>query len=134
MTFRSASTSAKHRPDPARADGQHHRHKVIAPLLNKYGKMIITIGFALGDLKMPMFRKPIPIFDGGLYAGQWDSDARHGRGTMRYANGDAYEGDWSLGRRHGGGRLQAADGRGSAERRRARLYEVPLPDPTRRVS
>ena len=72
MTFRSASTSAKHRPVPARADGQHHQHKVIAPLLNKYGKMIITIGFALGDLKMPMFRKPIPIFDGGIYAGVLD--------------------------------------------------------------
>ena len=58
--------------------------KVIAPLLNKYGKMThtnltiyyadrtITIGFALGDLKMPMFRKPIPIFDGGIYAGVLD--------------------------------------------------------------
>ena len=45
--------------------------------------------------------------DGGLYAGAWDNDARHGKGAMRYANGDAYEGEWSLGRRHGEGRLQA---------------------------
>ena len=37
-----------------------------------YADRTITIGFALGDLKMPMFRKPIPIFDGGIYAGVLD--------------------------------------------------------------
>jgi len=26
--------------------------------------------------------------DGGLYAGAWDNDARHGKGAMRYANGE----------------------------------------------
>ena len=56
--------------------------KMLAPLLKKYGKMThviyyadrtITIGFALGELIMPPFRKPIPLFDGGTYAGKLDA-------------------------------------------------------------
>lgn len=56
--------------------------QVLAPLLKMYGKMThviyyadhtITVGFALGDLPMPLFRKPIPIFDGGTYAGMLDA-------------------------------------------------------------
>ena len=31
--------------------------------------LLITIGFALGDKTMPEARKPIPIFDGGIFAG-----------------------------------------------------------------
>jgi hypothetical protein len=55
--------------------------KVLAPLLEMYGKMThiiyyadrtITVGFALGDMNMPLFRKPIPLFDGGTYAGKLD--------------------------------------------------------------
>ena len=52
--------------------------KKFEPLLKMYGKIThiifyadrtITIGFALGDKIMPVARKPIPIFDGGIYAG-----------------------------------------------------------------
>ena len=55
---------------------------MIAPLLKMYGTMThviyyadhtITMGFALGDLTMPMFRKPIPVIDGGTYAGMLDA-------------------------------------------------------------
>ncbi|KEG08471.1 hypothetical protein DQ04_07111010 [Trypanosoma grayi] len=35
---------------------------------------------------------------------------RHGRGMMRYANGDVYNGDWASNRRHGQGRLVTDDG------------------------
>ena len=52
--------------------------KKFEPLLKMYGDIThiifyadrtITIGFALGDKTMPKARKPIPIFDGGIFAG-----------------------------------------------------------------
>ena len=55
--------------------------KMLSPLLKMYGKMThiiyyadrtITIGVALGDMPMPLFRKPLPLFDGGIYAGKLD--------------------------------------------------------------
>ena len=55
--------------------------QMLAPLLAMYGKMThiiyyadrtITVGVALGDMPMPLFRKPIPLFDGGVYAGKLD--------------------------------------------------------------
>lgn len=33
---------------------------------------------------------------------------KHGRGTLRYANGDVYEGGWRNGLEHGHGKLQIA--------------------------
>ena len=55
--------------------------KVMAPLLAMYGEIThiiyyadrtITVGVALGNMTMPPFRKPIPLFDGGVYAGKLD--------------------------------------------------------------
>ena len=44
----------------------------------------------------------IDFEDGGNYKGTLDWDLHsHGRGTMRYANGDVYEGEFYKGRRHG---------------------------------
>ena len=54
---------------------------MLAPLLAMYGKMThiiyyadrtITVGVALGDMTMPPFRKPLPLFEGGVYAGKLD--------------------------------------------------------------
>ena len=37
-----------------------------------------------------------------IYEGEWKGkNKKHGRGTMRYANGDAYEGQYSDNFRHG---------------------------------
>ena len=55
---------------------------MLAPLLKMYGKMThviyyadhtITVGFALRDLPMPLFRKPLPVIDGGVFAGTLDA-------------------------------------------------------------
>ena len=32
----------------------------------------------------------------GRYEGAWDKDLRHGKGKMRYKNGDTYEGFWEF--------------------------------------
>ena len=54
---------------------------LLAPLLRMYGKMThtifyadrtVTVGFALGDLVMPIVRKPIMLFDNGKLAGKLD--------------------------------------------------------------
>mmetsp|Transcript_26089 Transcript_26089/g.79302 ORF Transcript_26089/g.79302 Transcript_26089/m.79302 type:complete len:944 (+) Transcript_26089:1-2832(+) len=45
-----------------------------------------------------------------MYQGQWQRNARHGRGRCEWPSGAVYEGDWRDGQRHGVGRLIHPDG------------------------
>jgi hypothetical protein len=44
------------------------------------------------------------------YAGEWCENARHGQGTMRYANGQQYKGEWECDMKHGQGVFIYVDG------------------------
>eukprot|EP01034_Spumella_vulgaris_P022116 gene22116-28218_t len=48
--------------------------------------------------------------DGGMYAGHWQDDKKHGHDRLVYNNGDVYEGEWRRGLRYGQGRMVSADG------------------------
>uniref|UniRef100_A0A7S4NZR1 Uncharacterized protein n=1 Tax=Guillardia theta TaxID=55529 RepID=A0A7S4NZR1_GUITH len=41
--------------------------------------------------------------DGGVYEGSWDHGLRQGQGTFKYPNGDSYVGSWSQGKKSGQG-------------------------------
>jgi len=44
------------------------------------------------------------------YEGQWANGQFHGRGILRFSNGDQFEGPWENGLQHGEGLLTLADG------------------------
>jgi hypothetical protein len=47
----------------------------------------------------------------GVYEGDVVNGKPHGRGKMKYSDGDVYEGDWKNGERHGKGTYKWTDGR-----------------------
>ena len=48
--------------------------------------------------------------NGDIYDGTWRNGERHGSGIFTYANGDVYDGIWRNGERHGSGILIQANG------------------------
>jgi hypothetical protein len=44
------------------------------------------------------------------YDGGWKNDQYHGKGTLKYANGNVHSGEWKNGKRHGKGTLKYANG------------------------
>lgn len=47
---------------------------------------------------------------GDAYTGQWRNDKKDGKGTYRFGEGDVYEGEWRCGVQQGRGEYRASDG------------------------
>ncbi len=63
------------------------------------------IGPRIEDRLNQMLRYGVKKFDNGEYRGLLLTGKRHGKGVMRYNNGDKYIGDWKNDKRHGRGTL-----------------------------
>ena len=46
----------------------------------------------------------------GTYEGEWGNGKKHGKGTIKWSDGDSYEGDWKHDKRHGKGYRKYANG------------------------
>jgi len=56
------------------------------------------------------FKGPTEIAGGGIYAGEWVGEQRHGKGIMVFSDGSVYEGIWAKNLANGKGRLVHVDG------------------------
>ncbi|AAZ12118.1 hypothetical protein, conserved [Trypanosoma brucei brucei TREU927] len=48
--------------------------------------------------------------NGDVYKGEFNSNSRHGRGRLECASGEVYDGEWLKDERHGGGKVSYVDG------------------------
>ena len=58
----------------------------------KYHLLIYTLGFYSEGC--PHGRGTIKYTDGEIYEGDWFEGCASGKGTMKYPKGDVYDGDW----------------------------------------
>jgi hypothetical protein len=84
----------------------------------------LSDGQYVGDVKdgVPHGRGKLTYYPGEVrkkYEGQWENGQFHGRGILKFSNGDQFEGQWENGLQHGEGLRTLANGtkyEGSFER------------------